>query len=419
MFWITVRCLLFALLATGSSISTAQVGKSRYHVLSLSTEEAEQKINALAANGWQVKSTAAIQCAMSASPGQSQKQDCLIVTFEREPARLEHDNSRTTYILDQDLVRFAKFAAAVLAVFLVVGAYLFGFKLESALEKVRSTQQDLKVMQGSLAGAHNDLKAAQLTVTNLKQDVEKVLAQVTADVGEISDRKKEASALLMSMKKLTPDETAKLAEVKGKQPGKFRPGGLGKLWQAGATLRIRFLDGNEDKRQQVRKIAPEWTKYANLGFKFVSAGEAEIRISFKDSGVWSYVGTDALSVSQSEPTMNLGWVDKGTVLQHFGLALGLIKEHQNPKANIPWNKKLIYDEMRGAPNNWSKELVDTNVFRKYSGVDFSDGYRDFDPHSIMMNPFPKGWTGGLSLGGSEDLSESDKALIANLYPHGS
>lgn len=32
------------------------------------------------------------------------------------------ESNRTTYILDKDLVRFGKFATAVLAVFLVVGA---------------------------------------------------------------------------------------------------------------------------------------------------------------------------------------------------------------------------------------------------------------------------------------------------------
>src|SRR5687768_4889533 len=104
MFSIAVRCLLLALLATGSSIWGAQMETNRYQVLSLSTEEAEQKINALAAQGWQVKATAASPCSSSASFGKSQQQDCLIVTFEKPPSRLEQDDGRTTYILDQDLV---------------------------------------------------------------------------------------------------------------------------------------------------------------------------------------------------------------------------------------------------------------------------------------------------------------------------
>ena len=415
---ITVRCLLLALLATGASVSEAHTEASRYHVLPLPAETAEQKINALAAEGWQVRSTAAGQCPSNAASGQSQRQDCLIVTFEKESSNVKPDDGRTTYILDQDLVRFGKFAAAVLAVFLVVGAYLFGFKLESALERVRTTQQDLKAMQEGLSGAQKELESAQLTVRNLKNDVERVLAQANAYVVEISDQKVEATALLASIKELSPQQNAKLEEVKSQQPEKFRAGGLGKLWPAGATLRIRFLDGSAKQRDEVRKVAVEWTKYANLRFEFVTAGEAEIRIAFKpDDGAWSYVGTDALSIPKSEPTMNLGWVEKETVLAQFGHALGLIKEHQNPKANIPWNKKIVYKEMTAAPNFWSKETVDANIFAKYPAEHLPGGYRDFDPDSIMAYYFPQEWTGGLSMGGTKVLSKSDKALIAKLYPH--
>lgn len=415
---IIARCLLLALLLNGASIANAHPEASRYQVLSIPADTAEQKINSLAAEGWQVRSTAAGQCPSSAASGQSQRLECLIITFEKVSSSEKPDDGRTTYILDQDLVRFGKFAAAVLAVFLVVGAYLFGFKLESALEKVRTTQQDLKAMQEGLSGAQRELESAQLTVRTLKNDVERVLAQANAYVVEISDQKTEATAILASIKELSPQQNAKLEEVKSQQPEKFRPDGLGKLWPAGTTLRIRFLDGSAKQRDEVRRIAVEWTKYANLRFEFVTTGEAEIRISFKpDDGAWSYVGTDALSISKSEPTMNLGWIEKETVLQQFGHALGLIKEHQNPKANIPWNKKVVYKAMTGAPNFWSKQTVDANIFAKYPAENLPGGYRDFDPHSIMAYYFPEEWTGGVSMGGIKALSKSDKELIAKLYPH--
>jgi len=81
------------------------------------------------------------------------------------------------------------------------------------------------------------------------------------------------------------------------------------------------------------------------------------------------------------------------VLQQFGHALGLIKEHQNPKANIPWNKKMVYKDMTAAPNFWSKQMVDANIFTKYPSENLPGGYRDFDPHSIMAYYFPEAWTG--------------------------
>ena len=78
---------------------------------------------------------------------------------------LPSESDRVTYILDRDHVRFGKFAGSVLAVFLVVGAYLFGFKLDTALEKVQKTQEEL-------TEAQHDLEGAQATVRHLKSDVE-------------------------------------------------------------------------------------------------------------------------------------------------------------------------------------------------------------------------------------------------------
>src|SRR5947209_1876649 len=74
------------------------------------------------------------------------------------------DDNRVTYVLDRDLIRFGKFAGSVLAIFLVVGAYLFGFRLEAALEKVRFTQDQLSALHEKLTAAQHDLEAAQITV---------------------------------------------------------------------------------------------------------------------------------------------------------------------------------------------------------------------------------------------------------------
>ena len=110
------------------------------------------------------------------------------------------DDSRITYVVDRDLVRFAKFASAVLAVFLVVGAYLFGFKLDSALEKVRSTQDDLKAVQGKLMEAQKELDAALVVTKKLKTDVEAVLAEAQRLVGEISGQYTVAVTWVSSLK---------------------------------------------------------------------------------------------------------------------------------------------------------------------------------------------------------------------------
>lgn len=327
----------------------------------------------------------------------------------------EPEGNQITYVLDRDLVRFGKFATAVLAVFLVVGAYLFGFKLESAIENVRNTQETLKSTQEKLALAQRELEAAQTTVKGLKTDVQTVLAEAKSTLAEISAQKTAAIAMVVSIRELTPPEAATLQAAKAEQPQKVRRGSGGKYWANGTTIRIRFLDGDSKSQDEVKKIAQEWTKYANLKFEFIANGDAEIRVSFKQPGSWSFLGTDALAVPSEQATINFQWLDRRTVLHEFGHVLGLIEEHLNPLANIPFDRAVVYRELSGPPNFWSKEQIDTQVFRKVPASQLG-AYRDFDSESVMTMVFPKSWSGGMVLGDRDNLSASDKALVARLYP---
>ena len=42
-------------------------------------------------------------------------------------------------------------------------------------------------------------------------------------------------------------------------------------WVGGATIRIKFLDGDAKMHEEVRRISQEWTKYANLKFLFITS----------------------------------------------------------------------------------------------------------------------------------------------------
>ena len=194
-----------------------------------------------------------------------------------------------------------------------------------------------------------------------------------------------------------------------------------KRWPNGSVLRVRFMDGKPIVQEKVKQYANEWTKYANIRFDFVSNGHADIRISFRNAGSWSALGTTALDVPADEPTMNFGWLTPDTpdaeysqvVLHQFGHALGLIEEHQNPNAHLPWNKEKVYAYLTGPPNYWDKEQVDYEIFKKYN---FKD-YREFDPKSVMMYAFPRElFTTDFETGINTVLSDSDKSFIAKLYP---
>lgn len=197
-----------------------------------------------------------------------------------------------------------------------------------------------------------------------------------------------------------------------------------KIWEpAGRTLRVRFLDGEPTLQQKVIRFAQEWSAYANLQFDFGDHARAEIRISFQWPGSWSFIGTDALGVLEPEPTMNFGWLHPGTpndevrrvVLHEFGHALGLIHEHQNPAATIPWNRAAVYDYYAGPPNNWTAEQVEVNLFQTYAAE--LTQHSAFDPHSIMLYPIPAEFTeGGFSVGLNQTLSTLDRAYIGAWYP---
>lgn len=192
-------------------------------------------------------------------------------------------------------------------------------------------------------------------------------------------------------------------------------------WTPGTTLRVSFVNGTEWQKEKVKLYAPLWSRYANVKFDFITLGASEIRISFNKKGSYSYIGTDAKNRLATEETMNLGWIEntktesqlKSVILHEFGHTLGLLHEHMNPMSNIKWNKDVVYAYYLQY-DGWEKEMVDRQVFDRYSVTMTNKSY---DPKSIMHYPIPANFTtDGYTVGENYDLSENDKKLIAELYP---
>lgn len=199
-----------------------------------------------------------------------------------------------------------------------------------------------------------------------------------------------------------------------------------KKWPNGQVLRSRFLDGVPAVQAKVQQWAREWCKYANITFDFGNDPDAEIRISFRDPGSWSTIGTDALNAPDGQATMNYGWLTTDSsddeysrvVIHEFGHALGFIHEHQNPAGGIHWNKPAVYRYFEGPPNNWSPAQVDHNLFETYDKEQTQ--YTDVDPRSIMMYPIPAGFTtDGFHVEWNRVLSDTDKSFVAEMYPKAS
>lgn len=198
-----------------------------------------------------------------------------------------------------------------------------------------------------------------------------------------------------------------------------------KFWNPGSQLKIAFLAGTEWQKNKVKQYAPTWCSYGNITMAFVDQGPCDILIDFNPTlGSNSYVGTDSsYYASKGEATMNLGWIldtkseesIRGVILHEFGHALGAVHEHESPLALIPWNKDAVYKDLGGPPNNWSKEVVDQNMFTPYT-LDIVQA-TSFDRESIMLYYYPPEWTlDGKGTSNNTDLSTKDKTYIRFVYP---
>ncbi len=292
------------------------------------------------------------------------------------PGRIDsNDDKHVTYIVDRDLVRFAKFSVSVLALVTVIGALFYGIDVKKLRSEIENEHKTITSLSSENKKLSQKLKAS----LNLASDLQSKIKN-QAETARANARRAELA--LASIQ-----ETQNLAVTKYKEIVALQDGTLtilqqtettsrtsaarsrhGKLWPNGATLHIRFLDGKKDDHAKVEKWAKTWSEFANIHFTFDNDPNAEIRISFKKGdGSWSYVGRDNVEVvsQKDRPTMNLGWLDEANVLHQFGHVLGLMHEHQNPYEPVSWNEVAVYKLFSGVPNHWTKEQIERNILQPF------------------------------------------------------
>jgi hypothetical protein len=81
---------------------------------------------------------------------------------------------------------------------------------------------------------------------------------------------------------------------------------IGKWWET-LDLTVSFLSNGSSReadRQRALDAMHEWERHCGIRFRAIEA-TANIRISFKEEGCWSVIGTDAAGVPPTKATMNL------------------------------------------------------------------------------------------------------------------
>ena len=201
--------------------------------------------------------------------------------------------------------------------------------------------------------------------------------------------------------------------------------GRSRLRWPNRDIKVAFMDDPHGMKERVLRVANEWRTEGggNVNFIESSVAAADIRVSFRGSGYWSYLGTQARGFPKAEQTMNLQfWRTIPTkefrrvVLHEFGHALGLLHEHASPLAEINWDREAVYKHYTLPPNCWDRSQVDRQVLtRTRSGPDLI--VTQFDSASIMCYPVAKELTtDGKAIGWNTDLSEIDKQFIKKFYP---
>lgn len=192
-------------------------------------------------------------------------------------------------------------------------------------------------------------------------------------------------------------------------------GAKNKFWPAGSVLKVGFSGGTTSQQSAVKTHAAKWSESANLTFSYPTVGPYDLRIAFSLGSAWSYVGLDCKLVSQSSPTMNLGWIAEDVILHEFGHSLGLLHEQQNPEAGICWDEPVVIAALSGAPNYWSLQQIRFNVLDKHPIANVITS--PWDALSIMHYNIPASWTcNKVGIPGGKVLSPADKAFIALRYP---
>jgi hypothetical protein len=218
------------------------------------------------------------------------------------------------------------------------------------------------------------------------------------------------------------------------------------LWNPGETPKVCFRSGSPKARARVAQFAGEWMQYANLKLDFgdgpdlrtCQGGEA-IKIDFVNTGpkvgYWSALGTLSHRVDHSMNFSFLGDEElprdrmgrqmpeaeaRRIILHVFGHAIGLVHEHQSPRSgcNAEYYEEAViaYGALRG----WPPERSIVNIMQR-TGPELNA--TEVDRRSIMHYALPPwlfkaGEKSPCFIRPNFDLSDGDKAFVANVYRKG-
>lgn len=214
-------------------------------------------------------------------------------------------------------------------------------------------------------------------------------------------------------------------------------------WRTGQTIQVSFMQRAAEPmdfrvRAALSQAAEDWTKSANLVFKFTEqSASADVDVNTSDRlapyGTYSsFLGQqNAAAAAAGQPSMHLVFdpddadntdLELLRVCRHeLGHVLGFIHEHERPDRALIWNEPAVYKYYsRLTGGAWSWDEIRAQVIEPYDQEIIAETL--WDPQSIMMYPVPPGLAVTLegepfSVGWNETLSDRDRLAAARLYPY--
>ncbi len=204
-----------------------------------------------------------------------------------------------------------------------------------------------------------------------------------------------------------------------------------KYWKGGKVdLSVSFLDNPDAAtRKLILEHMNAWSKWCDVKFR-ETTGIGQVRIARiseaedpKNSGFWSYVGTDIRTIAVGEPTMNLEGFTSKTSLSEYrrvvrhetGHTLGCEHEHMRAEIVMRIDKQKAYAHFKKT-DKWTKQDVDLQVLTPLEKVSII-GTPKADETSIMCYDLPASiMTDGKAVTGGKDINSTDATFMAGLFP---